>query len=198
MNKLIDLYNKNNHTSDKHNSHTYLHVYENLFKRFKDKPIKLLEIGLYKGDSLNLWSEYFHESSSIYGLDLDVSQINVKLHDNVLVTQNDAYSVNTIELLKLQEIKFDIIIDDGPHTVEQQIFFMKNYFDFLNKDGILILEDAMCWEQDKYGALCRILSEVPDRYKAYTYYNDRRKLSNNEHDFLVISDLTLFNSGLST
>jgi len=36
---------------------------------------------------------------------------------------------------------FDIIIDDGPHTLESQIKFINNYFKKLNKNGKLFIED---------------------------------------------------------
>ena len=37
---------------------------------------------------------------------------------------------------------FDIIIDDGPHTLESQIKFINNYFKKLNKNGKLFIEDV--------------------------------------------------------
>lgn len=194
MNSLIELYYKNNHTSDKwgdgQNIHTYLEVYDKIFKRLKNNPINMLEIGVYRGDSLNLWSEYFHLSSNIYGLDSGLHQVNINLHDNINLIPEDAYNTDTVNLLKNKYPKFDIIIDDGSHLLYQQIFFVENYFDLLNDNGILIVEDAMCWENDKYDSLCKILKAVPDKYKIFTYHNDRRSIKNFDHDFLVIADLS--------
>lgn len=193
MKSLINLYYDNNHTTDKYgtsnDTHTYLDVYDKIFKRFQKHPINLLEIGIYKGDSLNLWSEYFDPSSHIYGLDSDMNQGKVNLRENISLIEKDAYSKETVDFLKNNYPKFDIIIDDGGHVVETQIFFIKNYFEILSDNGILIIEDAMCWEHDKYKFLTDILKEVPNKYKLYTYYNDRRYIKNNEHDFLIITDL---------
>jgi hypothetical protein len=36
---------------------------------------------------------------------------------------------------------FDVIIDDGPHTLQSQIFAVNSYFPMLKPGGILIIED---------------------------------------------------------
>src|SRR5215510_13902823 len=41
------------------NGINYLDLYEQHFKAFKYKHIKLLEIGVYGGASLRMWKEYF-------------------------------------------------------------------------------------------------------------------------------------------
>jgi hypothetical protein len=194
MTNLVNLYNENNHCSDKwgndDKTHSYLSVYDKIFERFSNKIVNFLEIGIYQGDSLNLWSEYFNKSSNIYGLDCDTNQIKVNLHENInLIEVNNAYNLDTLKMLKNNYPKFNIIIDDGSHVVNQQIFFIENYFDILNDNGILIIEDAMCWETDKYYWLNEIIKHVPNDYKTYTYYDDRRKIKNNQHDFLIITDL---------
>jgi spermidine synthase len=46
-----------------------------------------------------------------------------------------------IDMLLEKEGKFDIIIDDGPHTWESQEWFFENYYDLLNEGGVLLCED---------------------------------------------------------
>jgi len=41
--------------------------------------------------------------------------------------------------------KFDVIIDDGPHSWESQVWFFKNYDTLLNDGGVLVCEDI--WER---------------------------------------------------
>ena len=118
MDTLVGLHERNNHTTDKwgpdENTHSYLSIYDSIFKRLKDSSKRILEIGVYKGDSLNLWAEYF-TNATIYGIDKHPAQINVMLHPNVRVIKDNAYSLIPIKLLK-KEGKFDIIIDDGTHV----------------------------------------------------------------------------------
>ena len=54
------------------------------------------------------------------------------------------WQINNIYQLiqnKLGNKKFDFILDDGPHTLESQIEFIKIYKDYLSENGILIIED---------------------------------------------------------
>jgi len=146
MNTLIELYEQNAHTTDKwgidENTHSYLTVYDSIFKRLKDKCRRVLEIGIYKGDSLNLWAEYF-TNATIYGIDRNFKQIDVKLHSTVEVFQRDAYKKAIVDLLRGIG-KFDIIIDDGSHRRTHQRFVVENLLNLLTDDGILIIEDAVC------------------------------------------------------
>ena len=59
----------------------------------------------------------------------------------------DAFNVSTIEKLQTTYPSgFDIIIEDGPHTLESQIFAIKHYSKLLKENGILIIEDIQNYE----------------------------------------------------
>lgn len=194
MSNLIELYEKNNHTSDKWgidgNTHSYLTVYDEVFNRLKNNNNKILEIGVYKGDSLNLWAEYF-TNSEIYGVDCHINQIDVSLHDNINIIEiQDAYSIECIEMLNSIG-KFNIIIDDGSHKVEHQKYVIENYCSLLTNNGILIIEDTVCWVEDataKIDNVNMLMGCFPENLKQYSYYDDRRHIKNNSHDFLIIYD----------
>ena len=48
----------------------------------------------------------------------------------------------TIEIMwKKIKKKMDIIIDDGMHSFESNIIFFKNSINFLNENGVYIIED---------------------------------------------------------
>lgn len=125
---------------DKYNT-GYVHsFYNDLFTPLRNKKLNILEIGIFNGDSLLLWHNFF-KKSKITGID-----ILKKPNTDFLFTlprinclYNDAYQDKF--LCSLYEKKFDIIIDDGPHTLESMKCFLKNYLNFLSDDGYLILED---------------------------------------------------------
>jgi len=48
----------------------YFWVYEKHFKALTEKPIKMLEIGILNGGSLQMWKKYFHPDSVIVGIDI--------------------------------------------------------------------------------------------------------------------------------
>jgi predicted O-methyltransferase YrrM len=183
---LISLYKENGHTTDKWGSgnHPYLTVYDVLFSRLKDKVNNILEIGVYRGDSLNLWAEYFI-NSKIYGIDPDSWQVNIELHKNVEILTADGYCDETLEKLK-QIGKFALIIDDGSHMKEHQKFVMRNYCDLLTDDGILIIEDAVFGVRDsvKY-KVSDLLEYFPEELQKYVTFADLRH-SGNLNSYLII------------
>jgi cephalosporin hydroxylase len=97
----------------------------------------ILEIGVAHGASLCLWKLYSPDSK-VVGIDNSKKPLHNLARQ--LVEQNlieikicDAYK------LKLDQ-KFDLIIDDGPHTLKSQVQalrFIKN----LNFNGVFIIED---------------------------------------------------------
>ena len=59
MSSLKEIYKSSDCYSDKNTDHNYLDTYEKLFADKVDKPITLLEVGYYEGESAVLWSNYF-------------------------------------------------------------------------------------------------------------------------------------------
>jgi len=193
MNELIQLHIDNKHTTDKWGAtidkHSYLETYGRIFERIKDRKNKILEIGIYKGDSLNLWAEYFTQSL-IYGIDQDYPQEgNLELHDAVSVIIGDAYTSKMVELLN-EEGKFDVIIDDGSHYLYHQKFVIDYYCDLLTEDGILIIEDVNCNFNAEFNSryIDMLVEWFPEDLKKYVYIDDRRAKNNNMADNLIICD----------
>src|SRR5690349_839743 len=49
----------------------YLDHYDRHFAKYRNTPVKMLEIGVSKGGSLEMWREYFGPQAVIYGIDVD-------------------------------------------------------------------------------------------------------------------------------
>ena len=133
----------NNSITDKNTIHSYLNLYENLLKTKKETALNVIEIGIWMGGSIQLWHDYF-VNASIYAVDvLNEQGIPSFLKNNSRIKihhSTNAYDINYINSLK--HIKFDMILDDGPHTLDTMKTFVKNYSYLLSDDGILILEDV--------------------------------------------------------
>ena len=149
MNALQQLFEQKNykHTTDKGSVHTYLEGYYG--KEFEDKrqqPISLLEIGVFMGGSLALFSE-FMPKATIVGVDVDpkVKEVIAKNAfdvdmKNVSVHIVDAYSKEALDMF--EDNSFDYIIDDGPHTLDSMMFAVYNWFHKVKEGGKLIIEDV--------------------------------------------------------
>jgi len=85
-----------------------------------------------------MWKEYF-KKSIIYGIDITLKAVTVNL-DNCKIFKGNAYDKNIVNKY-FNNTKFDVIIDDGSHSVPDQIKCLNLYSDLLTDDGILIIED---------------------------------------------------------
>lgn len=134
-----------NSRTDKNTSHSYLPVYETLFASKKDTAKTILEIGIAQGGSIKLWRDYFSQAF-IHAVDIyDAQELPQDLHSlpNVLCsTKTDAYSSDFLQTL---QTPLDIVIDDGPHTLESQMQCLQSYLPKLAPDGILVIEDIQDW-----------------------------------------------------
>ena len=115
--------------------HDYLNTYDRYIGFFKNKPINLLEIGIQAGNSLKMWQEYFHKDSKICGIDSEFVYNNIYAFTGNQT--NRAFLESIIDKLRY----FDIIIDDGGHTMEQQQTSFGYLFKYLSKNGVYIIED---------------------------------------------------------
>jgi len=121
----------------------YIHeFYNSIFSDKKHENLEILEIGIHSGNSIRIWSEFF-SNSKITCIDIKEhsSALDLKNKKNIECIYADAYNVDILH--KLKNKKFDIIIDDGPHTFESLNFFIDFYFQFLNPNGYFILEDIV-------------------------------------------------------
>ena len=49
----------------------YFDIYERYFNQYVDKPTLMIEIGVFKGGSIDMWKEYFGPKSTIVGIDIN-------------------------------------------------------------------------------------------------------------------------------
>lgn len=195
MAKLIELID--NSLTDKNTCHSYINTYENLFSSKKNHNNNILEIGIGEpkenkenGGSIKLWHDYF-QNSTIYGLDIHhISNINnsIQNKDRIkLFTSVNAYDTTFIKSAFVDNnIKFDILIDDGPHTLDSMIFFVTHYLPVLNDTGILVIEDIpdIKW-------INILIQHVPEEYRRFIQVADLRHVKNRWDDIMLIINKTL-------
>lgn len=148
---LIEFYKVTGEQSDKGTVHCYISEwYNNEFTPVRFEKLKILEIGINKGDSLILWRDWF-VNSNIYGIDNGDEMTDeyfniVNRISNVNIQYGDAYTIETVSLY--ENDFFDYIIDDGPHTLSSHLKCVELWFPKLKSGGKLIIEDI--WDIDYY------------------------------------------------
>src|SRR6267142_105948 len=107
----------------------YLDEYDRLFASMWDRPVRLLEIGVQNGGSLDIWSQFFPKAEAIVG---------------------DANDPQTQQRVLQRSGQFDIVIDDGSHLSRDIVKTFALYFPHLAEGGIFVAEDLHCSYWDKF------------------------------------------------
>lgn len=137
--------------NDKNSTHTYLETYDRLFEPYRN-GCNFMEIGLALGDSIKLFDRYF-EKSTIVGVDISVVFQPEQYKNDVRIIEADATMSDFLR--HIEDVDFDIVIDDGNHVTISQIQTFNLLKPKMKKGSIYIIEDllALDIERDKYLAL---------------------------------------------
>lgn len=123
--------------------HKYIHyfeIYERHFSRFRGNDITLVEFGVSQGGSLQMWKNYFGPNAKIYGI--DINPHCKSLEDNQIeIIIGDQENRGFLKSLSNYIPKIDILIDDGGHTMSQQIATFEILFPRIDKNGVYLCED---------------------------------------------------------
>jgi len=128
-----------NDFTDKHSVHSYTSVYEDLFTPIKESCTAILEIGVQTGGSIRMWNNFFL-NAIVYGIDIDIYQNKCRETANrVRLINGDAYSYECANTFGNETL--DIVIDDGPHTLQSMKSVIDLYYRTIKPGGYLIIED---------------------------------------------------------
>lgn len=139
MNRLSEYFLNNKENAINKWMH-YFDIYHQYFKKFNNKEVSILEIGVYQGGSLNMWRDYFGKDAKIYAIDInpECKQFETENTKIFIGSQEDPVFLNYV---KTQMPKLDIVIDDGGHTMRQQIVSFEELYAHIKDDGIYLVED---------------------------------------------------------
>lgn len=128
--------------TDKNSYHTYGKIYDELMHDKLDDKLRIMEIGVDAFGSIMAWSDCFPEAE-IVGIDINLGYEQTiqgrycRKQDNITLIEADATDID----LKVKG-KFDFIIDDGSHKIEEVEKSFVKFFPQLKKGGYYIIEDV--------------------------------------------------------
>jgi hypothetical protein len=177
--------------SDKGHPHNYTVVYWELFKKLRDRPLRIFEIGMgtnnpllastmgrdgVPGASLRGWCKAF-PNAQVFGADIDRDILFAE--DRIQTFYCDQLDSNAIRELWAQPAmvgEMDIIIDDGLHTFQANTSFLAGSLEHLRRGGVYVVEDIPkedlgMWQErlpsyaSKFPNCDFALVTLPDSYK---------------------------------
>lgn len=189
--------------------HNYIPSYMWLFDKIRYQVKNFLEIGIgslengqmggtngmvskkynYKtGNSLKCWSEYF-STANIYGIDIFAHpELN---KDRIYTFVADQSNEQQLKLV-IDKINspLDIIIDDGSHNGDHQVFSFMYLHKYLAPNGIYVIEDVQPSNIKGFEEL----SIFPEHFKEYInqnfiveYFDTRNSCNRHRADDFMIS-----------
>ncbi len=153
-----------------HKWHHYFDIYTRHFEPYRSTPIKMLEIGVFRGGSLRMWKKFFHPDSVIVGIDIDKNCQQHEIADEqVYVRIGSQADPDFLAAVNQEFGPFDIILDDGSHKTYHQLISFTSLFRAALKDGGCYMVEDMRKEPprntpissiligaERYGSKCRV------------------------------------------
>lgn len=128
----------------------YPDVYDEVLARYRhgfpdpsgSRPVRLLEIGVSEGGSLEFWRRWFGPDAQITGVDVDPSCADLVDPDVATIcigSQDDPSFLNSV----VDDLGgVDIVIDDGSHVAAHQKASFDTLWPRLSEDGLYLIEDT--------------------------------------------------------
>ena len=170
----------------------YLSIYDRYLSLYRDKTVRLLEIGIAGGGSFPMWREYFGVQAILFGIDVDpdscknAEALELDCHARA-GSQADPHFLQSV----VAEMGgLDIVIDDGSHIAEHQLASFKILFPLLSNGGVYVCEDlhTAYWDgwQGGYkrpGTFIEVIKDIIDSIHTWYYpiENELREMELHRH-----------------
>ncbi len=133
--------------------HKWLHyfdIYERHFSQFRGRSITLVEIGVFQGGSLDMWRAFFGPDAKIVGVDIEPRAAELETPGTEIVIGDQADPA-FLERLAEHVGPIDVLIDDGGHTIEQQMATFRVLWPHVRDAGVVLVEDLHTNYWEEYG-----------------------------------------------
>ena len=127
-------------------AHGYCPHYEDHLRHLRNQPIELLEVGVYRGQSLRMWAEYFHAAVVIEGVDIDMG---IVIEPATLDPRIELTTVDVKEFVA--ERHYDVVIDDGSHESSDIVAAIDRLWPYVKLGGWYVIEDLQTQFSAQWG-----------------------------------------------
>ena len=164
----------------------YFDIYDRHFASFRNKPVTVVEFGVSQGGSLQMWKHYFGRRARIFGVDID-PRCAALAEPQVQIRIGDQEDRDFLRSLADEIGPIDVLIEDGGHTMGQQIATFEELWPSIVDGGVFLMEDLHTSYWPNYGGGLR---------RAGTFIEYAKKLIDQQHawhareDELVVDQYT--------
>jgi cephalosporin hydroxylase len=120
--------------------HHYFEIYHRHLQKYRQRSPVVVEIGVAMGGSLPMWHHYFGPGTRVVGVDIDPACRQFE-GDGTTVLIGDQGDRAFLASLREQVPHIDILIDDGGHTMVQQIATFEELYPHVDASGTYVCED---------------------------------------------------------
>jgi hypothetical protein len=119
----------------------YFDIYDSYFSKYRGTKVRILEIGVCEGGSLELWRDYLGPDATIFGIDVNpgcTTLVDAPNQVRIGSQQDAAFLRSVIEEMGAP----DIVIDDGSHVGSDQRAAFETLFPLVREGGLYVIEDT--------------------------------------------------------
>lgn len=143
----------------------YFPVYHRHLARYRGTSPVVVEFGVQHGGSLQMWRDYFGPGCSVTGADIDPRCACLELGDGITVVTGDQEDREFLRELAGRLGGIDVVIDDGGHSMAQQLATLEGMWPAVRDGGTFLTEDVHTSYRAGYGGGYRRPGTFAERAK---------------------------------
>jgi cephalosporin hydroxylase len=130
----------------------YFDIYERHFAKYRNRKPVVVEVGICRGGSAEMWKKYFGTDATIVGIDVDPVSFEERHRTEgcIQVVGNQGDPAFWQEFLKTYP-QIDVFLDDGGHHMSQQITTLQQVWPHIVNGGVYMCEDTHTAYWPEYG-----------------------------------------------
>jgi cephalosporin hydroxylase len=133
-----------------HKWNHYFDIYDRHFAPYRKRAVTVVEFGVSHGGSLQMWKRYFGRKARIVGVDIEPRCAKLA-EDRIEIVIGDQEDRGLLRSLRERFAPIDVVIEDGGHTMTQQIATFEEMWPGVRDGGVYLVEDLHTSYWPKYG-----------------------------------------------
>tara|TARA_R110002126_G_scaffold291760_1_gene457047 strand:+ start:35555 stop:36160 length:606 start_codon:yes stop_codon:yes gene_type:complete len=119
--------------------HDYCGTYERVVGHLRNKPCKILEVGVKRGAGMKMWLEAF-PIAQIVGVDKNTSKCEAR-SERLTLLDGDATKAGTYQVAARYGL-FDLVSEDSAHSYEASMACLNALPILVKPGGVMVIEDV--------------------------------------------------------